>query len=152
MFKDPRTSWDGPYPYDVLAPAGVTPRTTHAEMQDVSFDLMTRRMMTPGTQTAWNELRTVPSRLRADLVLYDADPAAEAPAELEATRAALRSPGAPPEADACLTLDAWCHEALDGLVDALDGVALEPPRVEDMSEFADPVPPGFLDGLIRFDR
>ncbi|MDJ1137447.1 hypothetical protein [Streptomyces iconiensis] len=152
MFKDPRTTWDGPYPYDVLAPAGVTPETTHADMQDVSFELMTRRMMTPETQTAWNELRTVPRRLRADLVLYDVDPAAETPGELEATRTALSSHGVPPEAGACLALDSLCHEALDGLADELDGAELELPRIQDMTEFAEPVPPAFLDELIRFDR
>ncbi|QEU91090.1 hypothetical protein [Streptomyces kanamyceticus] len=79
MIKDPSASWDGPFPYDALAPAGVTPWTTHADMRDVSFELLARHLMTPVTQQAWDELRTVRRRLLVDLLLYDVDLEAELP-------------------------------------------------------------------------
>ncbi|AZM56190.1 hypothetical protein DMA15_29325 [Streptomyces sp. WAC 01529] len=79
MIKDPDASWEGPFPYDALAPAGVTPWTTHAEMRDVSFELLARHLMTPVTQQAWDELRGVRRRMLVDLLLYDVDPDAELP-------------------------------------------------------------------------
>ncbi|WP_033322594.1 hypothetical protein [Streptomyces yerevanensis] len=71
MIEDPA---DGPgrtSPYTVLAAVGVTPRTTHAEMQDVSFELQARRLMSPQTQQAWNDLRDTRRRLLLDLLMYD---------------------------------------------------------------------------------
>ncbi|MEU7580291.1 hypothetical protein AB0B50_22145 [Streptomyces sp. NPDC041068] len=79
MIEDPSASWDGPFPYGALAPAGVTPWTSHADMQDVSFELLARHLMTPVTQQAWDELRSVRRRLLVDLLLYDVDLAAELP-------------------------------------------------------------------------
>ncbi|MFG2498051.1 hypothetical protein ACGFSB_07495 [Streptomyces sp. NPDC048441] len=74
MIKDPSTSWDGgPFPYDALAEVGVTPWTSHAGLQDVSFELLARRLMTPVTQQAWDELRVVRRRMLAELLLYDVD-------------------------------------------------------------------------------
>ncbi|MFJ2773960.1 hypothetical protein [Streptomyces sp. NPDC087300] len=99
MIKDPRASWEGPFPYDALAPAGVTPWTSHADMQDVSFELLARHLMTPVTQQAWDELRTVRRRLLVDLFLYDVDPAAELPLaaeEIARRTAPLGDPGAAP--------------------------------------------------------
>ncbi|MFE0178110.1 hypothetical protein ACFWZ2_37955 [Streptomyces sp. NPDC059002] len=99
MIKDPSASGDGPFPYDALAPAGVTPWTSHADMQDVSFELLARHLMTPVTQQAWDELRTVRRRLLVDLLLYDVDLAAELPlaaAEIERLTSAMTDPGDPP--------------------------------------------------------
>ncbi|WP_030779577.1 hypothetical protein [Streptomyces sp. NRRL S-920] len=79
MIKDPDASWEGPFPYDALAPAGVTPWTTHADMRDVSFELLARHLMTPVTQQAWDELRVVRRRMLVDLLLYDVDLDAELP-------------------------------------------------------------------------
>ncbi|MFC8128841.1 hypothetical protein [Streptomyces sp. NPDC057302] len=81
MIKDPSTSWDGgPFPYDALAEVGVTPGTSHAGLQDASFELLARRLMTPVTQQAWDELRVVRRRMVAELLLYDVDLEAEIPA------------------------------------------------------------------------
>ncbi|MFE0138184.1 hypothetical protein ACFWY6_42560 [Streptomyces sp. NPDC059037] len=74
MIKDPETNWDGgPFPYDALAEVGVTPWTTHAALQDISFELLARRLMTPVTQQAWDDLRSVRRRMLAELLLYDVD-------------------------------------------------------------------------------
>lgn len=146
MFKDPENVWRGPYPYDVLAAVGVTPATTHADMQDVSFELMIQGLMTPETQTAWHELRTLRTRLLADLVLWDVDLAAEAAGARRALDAALRQdPGEPPEVARCLTPG---YEDLATLADRLDGVPLPPPPP---APPGDPVPPELWDELIRFE-
>ncbi|AXK36923.1 hypothetical protein DVA86_34785 [Streptomyces armeniacus] len=155
MFKDPLTAWHGPFPYDVLAPVGVTPATTHSEMQDVSFDLMVQRLMTPETQTAWNELRTLQKRLLVDAVLWDVDPEAEIATARQELDEALSDPGEPPEVAACLAPPG--ADALDWLVEELDGVELNAPEPALPDEADDalsgaPVPPGLLDELIRFDR
>lgn len=63
----------GTSPYAALAPVGVTPWTTHAEMQDVSFALQERALMDSRTQQAWNDLRAVRRRLLFDLYVYDVD-------------------------------------------------------------------------------
>ncbi|MFI6088698.1 hypothetical protein [Streptomyces sp. NPDC051218] len=90
MIKDPATSWDGgPYPYDALAEVGVTPGMPHAGLQDVSFELLARRLMTPATQQAWEELRVVRRRMLAELLLYDVDLTAELPAADAVLDAAL---------------------------------------------------------------
>ncbi|MWA14319.1 hypothetical protein [Streptomyces sp. BA2] len=90
MIKDPSTSWDGgPYPYDALAEVGVTPGMSHADLQDVSFELLARRLMTPATQQAWDELRVVRRRMVAELLLYDVDLPSELPAADAALDAAL---------------------------------------------------------------
>lgn len=97
MIKDPSTSWDGgPFPYDALSEVGVTPQMSHADLQDVSFELLARRLMTPVTQQAWDELRVVRRRMTAELLLYDVDLAAEAAtagASLEAALAVREPPG-----------------------------------------------------------
>ncbi|GAA3080245.1 hypothetical protein ACFQ0X_10875 [Streptomyces rectiviolaceus] len=86
MIKDPSTSWDGgPFPYDALAEVGVTPETSHADLQNVSFELLARRLMTPVTQQAWDELRVVRRRMVAELLLYDVD----LPTALKAAHAEL---------------------------------------------------------------
>ncbi|WP_367045838.1 hypothetical protein [Streptomyces sp. Je 1-332] len=90
MIRDPATSWDGgPYPYDALAEVGVTPGMTHAGLQDVSFELLARRLMTPATQQAWEELRVVRRRMLAELLLYDVDLTTELAAADAALDAAL---------------------------------------------------------------
>ncbi|WP_369215723.1 hypothetical protein [Streptomyces flavofungini] len=111
MIKDPDASGEGSFPYDALAPAGVTPWTTHADMKDVSFELLARHLMTPVTQQAWDELRGVRRRLLVDLLLYDVDMEAELPlaaAEIdrELTLAETQDTGeARPDATARLVAD-----------------------------------------------
>ncbi|MFH8610473.1 hypothetical protein ACH4D5_23620 [Streptomyces sp. NPDC018029] len=97
MIEDPSADGGGPSPYEVLAPAGVTPWTSHKDMQDVSFELLARHLMTPVTQQAWDELRGVRRRLLVDLFLYDVDPAAELPLALDdIDRALAAEPDTPP--------------------------------------------------------
>ncbi|MFG3258311.1 hypothetical protein [Streptomyces sp. NPDC048172] len=141
MIHDPSAAWDGPFPYEVLAPAGATPDTPHAEMQDLSFELMSRRLMTPRTQRAWHELRTTRRRLLADLLLYDVELARDVGAALDEAEEELATPGVPPEAEEWLR-PPW--DPADRLADELDGVPLPPPP---------PLPQdGPLDALVRFDR
>jgi len=90
-------------PYTALTPVGVTPGTTHEEMQDVSFELQGRGLMSPQTQQAWNELRSTRRRLLIDLLLYDIGE--EPPAACEdSVRSAA---GVPP---------AWAARLLDDLI------------------------------------
>lgn len=121
MIKDPSTSWDGgPFPYDALADVGVTPRTSHADLQDVSFELLARRLMTPVTQQAWDELRVVRRRMLAELLLYDVDLASDIPAAQAALDRALDralaaaepATGPPPESP----LPEETARLLDGLI------------------------------------
>lgn len=73
MLKDPLLRWSGPFPYDALAPAGITPDSTTREILDASFDLMVQGRMTPEVRQAWDELRRVPQRLVIDFFLYPVD-------------------------------------------------------------------------------
>ncbi|MET8683037.1 hypothetical protein ABZV77_02390 [Streptomyces sp. NPDC004732] len=107
MIKDPSANGAGPSgparpsPYELLAPAGVTPWTSHKDMQDVSFELLARHLMTPVTQQAWDELRGVRRRLLVDLLHYDVDLAAELPsATEEIDRALAAGPDPLPRTDA----------------------------------------------------
>ncbi|HEX4224702.1 MAG TPA: hypothetical protein VHZ97_20190 [Pseudonocardiaceae bacterium] len=77
MIEDPLASWPGRSLYQVLAEAGVTPRSTQADVEDAAFTLMAEGMMNPTTQQAWRRLREVKSRLLVDLLLYDVDQAGE---------------------------------------------------------------------------
>lgn len=150
MIQDPSTAWDGPFPYQVLAPTGATPAMPHAEVQDLPFELMTRRLMTPETQRAWDELRTTRRRLLADLLLYDVEPAAEAAAAREEAAEALSAPGEPPQVARWLE-PPW--EPAERLVDELDGVPLpEPPVPAGPPGAEDPARSPVPDESIHSDR
>jgi hypothetical protein len=78
MIKDPDTTWDGPFPYDELAAAGITPDSTQREVADEApFTLMTLGLLTTRAQRAVEELRDPQRRLVADFLLYDIDLAAD---------------------------------------------------------------------------
>ncbi|MFD5749672.1 hypothetical protein [Streptomyces sp. NPDC127033] len=158
MIKDPLTEWDGPFPYDELTVAGVTPDTTHAAMADVSFDLMTRRLMNARTQNAWHELRDLRRRLLADVLLYDIDPAEEvarARTDLAAEREAADGEaaggrGEPPEVARALSVPV---EWLDALAGELSPVEVPVPEAAGPAPGLGVFPSGALiDSLIRFDR
>ena len=70
--RDPLFQWDGPFPYDVLAPVGITPASTMQQVNDAGFDLMAQRM-TPEARAAWDELRLAKRRLVVDFFLYQLD-------------------------------------------------------------------------------
>jgi hypothetical protein len=91
-------------PYAALAPVGVTPWTTHAEMQDVSFELQGRGLMSPQTQQAWNDLRSTRRRLLIDLLMYDIGEEASPPPDEGPARPA----GGPPPV--------WAARLLDDLI------------------------------------
>ena len=91
-------------PYAALAPVGVTPSTTHAEMQDVSFELQGRGLMSPRTQQAWNELRSTRRRLLIDLLMYDLGDEEPLTAGADSAPSAA---GAPPT---------WAARLLDDLI------------------------------------
>ncbi|GDY31983.1 hypothetical protein [Gandjariella thermophila] len=148
MIKDPLTVWNGPFPYDALAPAGITPRSTQAEVEDASFTLMTRRLMNPVTQKAWDELRDVRRRLLADFLLYDVDPADFDEAR-QHVRRELADPGEPSQVTDALAAPV---EFLDDLAGDLSEVTLTPPPPvlpRDLDAFP---PQSLIDSLISFDR
>ena len=70
----------GPYPYDVFAGTGLSPRSSHAEVLDSAFRLQAEGKMTHDLRRAWDEIRAVPRRLATDFFLYN--PALSDPAEL----------------------------------------------------------------------
>jgi hypothetical protein len=150
VIKDPLTAWDGPFPYDELAPVGVTPEVSHAAMADVSFELMTRRMMNSRTQKAWDELRTMRRRLLIDLLLYDVDPAEELGRARTALAAERSDPGEPPQVAQALTISAGF---LDELAGELADVELpEPPPLGHDPQFGMFPSSVSYDDLIQFDR
>ncbi|MEU5778055.1 hypothetical protein ABZ819_32735 [Streptomyces venezuelae] len=115
MIKDPSANGTGPSnlsPYELLAPAGVTPWTSHKDMQDVSFELLARHLMTPVTQEAWDELRSVRRRLLVDLMLYDVDLTAELPVAVEDIDRALAAEPDPPRSGTAVRPD-------DALIDLI---------------------------------
>lgn len=67
---DPLTEWDGPFPYDVFADLGISPESTHTEVQNVSFELLKQNRFTHEARVAWDELRHVDRRLFVDLFVY----------------------------------------------------------------------------------
>jgi hypothetical protein len=150
VIKDQLTVWNGQFPYDVLAPAGITPMSTQAEVEDASFTLMTKRMMNTTTQKAWDELRDPQRRLLVDILLYNVDPAEEIARARERIERELADPGEPPELAGALTVPA---ELLDELADELTTVHLEsPPPVAAPPELAPFPPQSLIDSLILFDR
>jgi hypothetical protein len=101
LIEDPAGGPTGAVPYAVLAAAGVTPWTGQGEMQDVSFELQARGLMSPQTQQAWNDLRSTRRRLLFDLFLYDVGDGPEEAGEAE-------GPGGPPPV--------WAARLLDDLI------------------------------------
>jgi hypothetical protein len=69
MVQDPEMSWEGDFPYDVLAPAGITPYSSIREIQK-SMGYFIDRNMVEETQTLRNLLRQVKNRLFYDFFFY----------------------------------------------------------------------------------
>jgi hypothetical protein len=144
VIQDPLTVWDGPYPYDVLAPVGVTPELTHKEMQDVSFALMRGGLMGPRTHQAWDELRTLRRRLLIDLLLYDVGPAEEIAPAREPVEEEPGPADSPPKDQKGPLRGTPMLAALRDLCPPSDTARGPEPRA--------PAEPGRLDHMIRFDR
>lgn len=68
--KDPLTEWDGPFPYDVFADVGISPQSSHKDVQDAPFALLRENRFTPEARVAWDELRRIDRRLFVDLFIY----------------------------------------------------------------------------------
>ncbi len=153
MIKDPLTKWPGQFPYDVLAPAGVTPETTHKDMSAVSFKLMARRMMTQRARLAWDELRMIQRRMLVDFMLYDIDLTAEIAAARQAAERELADAGEPPADQQAFALHPeLLHELLEELRTGLTETVPEPPVPDGADALAALLPPAWLDELIGFDR
>jgi hypothetical protein len=150
MVKDPLLRWDGPFPYDALAPVGVTPVTSQAEVRNASFELLAQGLMSPETNRAWEELRLVQRRVFVDFLLYDVDLDAEVAAAQLAPAAQPEAYAEPLEVAEALAIP---PDLADGLADELRPVDLPPlPRREPMPEFEELISMQFVDALIRFDR
>lgn len=153
MIKDPHVPWpEGAFPYDVLAPAGVNPYTSHADMKDASFELMQAGLMTPQGQNAHRQLRRLDTRLLADLLFFPVDLREALRAALRRTEEELADPGEPPEVARSLAVT---EELVGALEHELDGVPLPPPgNPRGELDFAGPEAlglPGMAERLVRFD-
>ena len=73
MYKDPLTEWEDGFPYDLLAPAGVTPESSMQEIRDSSFILMAQGEMTPQVRRAWDTLRQPDRRLVVDFFMIQGE-------------------------------------------------------------------------------
>lgn len=71
--KDPDFRWPSPFPYDVLAPFGLTPESSAQQILDASFDLMASHALTPAVRAAWDAVRNPENRLLLDLFFYHVD-------------------------------------------------------------------------------
>lgn len=56
--------------YGALAAAGITPASSAREINDASFVLMEKGLLSPAARLAWDRLRSLAGRLRADALLY----------------------------------------------------------------------------------
>lgn len=151
MIEDPLTTWPGQFPYRVLADFGITPRSTHADIEDVAFTLMTEGMMNPTTQQAWCLLRGVTSRLLVDLLLYDIDQESDLGPLRDQVAQELADSGEPSEVTEALT--SIPVEVMACLADELTDLRVEPPESPELPVDLCAFPtPSFFDSLIRFDR
>jgi len=146
MIKDPGLTWDGEFPYDALAAAGITPLATQDEVRRASFMLIKKRMMTPQARVAWDELRVPERRMIADFLMYDLYAGAEIAAAAETARRDLGGPDADtrPVRALSVTADLWEEPDPESLLpaDVADGAG-------DLDAF---MAAAFPDWLITFDR
>lgn len=141
MFKDPAARWEGEYPYDALAPVGVTPASTAREILDASYELMARCLMTSSVRRAWDELRAPDRRLVVDFFLYDVDLASVIAHASEHIERELLD-GSATSAD--LSVPALIAAELASIHDDLIEAACAPRDLDD------PPPPGAE--IVEFDR
>jgi hypothetical protein len=147
VIRDPAARGHGAGPYDALAPAGITPHSSAAEVLDASFELMARGLMTPEVRQAWDELRAVERRLVVDFFYYEIDLEAQiAAATLELERdlfaPSARGLDVPPLAVDVSDLASLREEVRD--------VVLPPVHIRPLREFDDPPLPG--PEIVEFDR
>lgn len=147
MIKDPDTTWDGPFPYDVLAEAGITPDSTQREVADEApFTLMTSGLLTPRAQRALDELRDPQRRLVADFLLYDIDVAAGI------ERLASRLGPLPGEPDAVTETLSPRPGWLSTLAETIAATCDPAPRIPERPRPGTLAVAPLIDMLIEFDR
>ena len=69
MYKDPDTTWEGEFPYDALAPAGITPHSSMRELR-ASKRYFTKNHQIGKVHRAYTVLKEVQGRLFVDFFLY----------------------------------------------------------------------------------
>lgn len=132
MFKDPLTQWDGLFPYDALAVAGITPESSMREILDVSFDLIAKRLMTQEIRKAWDELRLPQRRLVVDFFLYHVDLGAEIARSRETLESELERWAEKPDLSALLSIN---PEVLKEMEQEFTKIVAEPVDVPLISDF-----------------
>ena len=148
MLKDPLTKWDGLFPYDALAPVGITPNSSMQEVKDASFELMAQGLMSPEVRAAWDELRIKEKRLLVDFFLYQFDPTEELNKAMGRLQQKLEELAAGPDVSHLLQVD---FEDLKQIHADLREIPLHDLEIRFMAEFeGEPVLPN-LD-FIQFDR
>ena len=70
MQKDPEMTWDGAYPYDVLAPVGITPQSSMQDILKANRYFVRRGDLSKEVADAGRRLRRIESRLFYDFFLY----------------------------------------------------------------------------------
>jgi hypothetical protein len=148
MLKDPLTGWDGPFPYDALAPAGITPAASMKQVVDASFDLMAQGAMSPEVREAWDQLRIPRRRLFVDFFLYDVDLREEVARERSELQPMAEEWPAPPDLSWWLKLEEGELETVEA---GAEDIRLEPDEVVPLPEFEWKVNPP-VDDTIEFDR
>jgi hypothetical protein len=73
MYKDPDMTWDGEFPYDVLAPAEVTPYSSMREIM-AAKRYFTRRHEVEKGRSAFESLGVIKGRLFVDFFLHRLPP------------------------------------------------------------------------------
>lgn len=147
MIFDPAARGNGADPYDALAPAGITPYSSAAEVLDASFELMERGLMTPEVRQAWDELRAVGRRLVVDFFYYEVDIETQVVA---ATRELERDLFAPSARGIDVPRVAVDLGDLASLREEVRDIVLPPVEISPLDEFDDPPLPG--PEIVEFDR
>lgn len=132
MLKDPLTTWNGLFPYDALAPIGVTPASSMRDIMDASFDLMAQGLMTPEVRQAWDELRFTQRRLLVDFFLYQVDLPTEIAQASAGLEQALVTGAEAPDVSSLLTLD---HGELRRMEHDVRDIPMEPVDIRFLPEF-----------------
>ncbi len=146
MIKDPM--WRGLFPYDALAPAGITPESSMREVRDASFDLMARGLMSSEVRQAWDELRTVDRRQVVDFLLYPVDLAADVEAARRALEEDLEQWGETPDPSPLMGFE---EADLSGFEDDFRPLEAEPVAVRFPADF-DRFSPFPKDDFVELDR
>jgi hypothetical protein len=145
MIPDPAGDPDGRPPYELLACVGLTPETSHALVQDASFELLSRRLLTPERNLAWDELRVLRRRMLVDFFLYDIDPSEELDGAARSLRTALSALEAADVAE-LRRLDPAMLLELAGQEEDGSAASVRLPAVSDVPPIPEEIP------LFEFDR